>query len=28
LYFSGAIEELDKKLISFEFENYNGYYLN
>jgi hypothetical protein len=28
MYFSGAIEELDKKLISFEFENYKAYYLN
>lgn len=28
MYFSGAIEELDKDLISFEFENYKAYYLN
>jgi hypothetical protein len=28
LYFSGAIEKLDKNLIVFEFENYKAYYLN
>lgn len=28
LYFAGAIEKLDKRLISFEFENYIAYYLN
>jgi hypothetical protein len=28
LYFSGAIKELDGGLISFEFENFNSFYLN
>jgi len=28
LYFTDAIEMLDNRLISFEFENFNAYYLN
>ena len=28
LYFTDAIEKLDNRLISFEFENFNAYYLN
>jgi hypothetical protein len=28
MYFTGAIIELDKNLISLEFENYKAYYLN
>ena len=28
MYFNGAIEELDGRLISFEFENFKTYYLN
>ena len=28
LYFTGAIEVLDKSLISFELEEFKSYYLN
>lgn len=28
MYFAGAMEVLDDKLISFEFENFKSYYLN
>lgn len=28
MYFTGAMEVLDDRLISFEFENFKSYYLN
>ncbi len=28
MYFNGAIDVLDERLISFEFENFKSYYLN
>jgi hypothetical protein len=28
MYFTGAIEVLDDRLISFEFENFKSYFMN